>query len=139
MSYLLDASVWLASVDQDDRFHEAAAGLIRAADGELAALDLTIYEVASVAARRWADAERGRSLCLLVLTACEDRLTRVDQELSEQAVAIAVRENLTGYDAAYVAAARRQRDTLVSGDIKDLVGPGHAVAPDAVSHGGDRA
>lgn len=136
MTYLLDASVWLASIDRDDPFHEASAGLIRAADGELAALDLTIYEVASVAARRWEDAERARRACLLVLTACEDRLTRVDQELSEQAVVIAVKEKLTGYDAAYVAVARRQRVTLVSGDVKDLVRPGHAIAPNAVAHDG---
>jgi predicted nucleic acid-binding protein len=131
VSLLLDASVWLAAVDRDDPLHDAARRLIRAERTDHAALDLTVYEVAGVAARRWGDPERARRLCLTVLTACGTRLVRVDAHLVEEAVAVADREQITVYDAAYVAAARREGHVLVSGDLTDLVQPGLAVAPDA--------
>jgi len=44
---------------------------------------------------------------------------------------IAVEHNLTSYDAAYVAVARRHDWTLVSTDIRDLVSQGLAITPDA--------
>lgn len=130
MSLLLDASVWLAAVDQDDHFHRASSALVGAAGSDHAALDLTVYEVGNVAARRWFDAERARRLCLLVLTVCGERLIRIGADLAEEAVRIAEHERITVYDAAYVAAARREDRTLVSGDLEDLVGRGLALAPD---------
>lgn len=134
MSHLLDASVWLAAADRDDAVHQAAAEVVRSKTIEHAALDLTVYEVGNVAARRWKDVERARRLCLLVFTACRERLVRVDAELAEAAVVIAARENLTVYDSAYVAAARRGDHVLVSGDLKHLVRPGFALSPDAIEH-----
>ena len=44
---------------------------------------------------------------------------------------MAAEHGLTAYDAAYVAAARRNGMTLVSTDIADLVSKGLAVTPDA--------
>jgi predicted nucleic acid-binding protein len=132
VSYLLDASVWLAAADLDDALHEAALDLVRSENIEHAALDLTVYEVGNVAARRWNDVERARRLCVLVFAACRERLMRVDAGLAEEAVLIAGHESLTVYDAAYVAAARREGHVLVSGDLKHLVRPGLALAPDAV-------
>lgn len=84
-----------------------------------------------MAARRWRDPDRARRLCLAVLAACGAELIRAEAELLEQAVAIAASEQITVYDAAYVAAARREAHLLVSTDVKDLVQPGLAVAPDA--------
>ena len=132
MSYLLDASVWLAAADIDDTFHGPALDLVRSEKAEHAALDLTVYEVGNVAIRRWGDPERARRLSLLVLTACAERLVRVDRELALAALEIAEQEALTVYDAAYVAAARQGDHVLVSGDVKDLVRTGFAVAPDQV-------
>ncbi len=131
MRLLLDASVWLAAVDRDDAFHEAARELVRSERIDHVALDLTVYEVGNVATCRWGDAERARRLCLLVMTACGERLVRIDADLAEEAVRIAEREQITVYDAAYVAAARRESDVLVSGDFADLVNRGLALAPDA--------
>jgi predicted nucleic acid-binding protein len=108
----------------------AANGLVRSEGIERAALDLTVYEVGNVAARRWRDPERAERLCLVVLTACGERLVRIGADLAEEAVRIADREQITVYDAAYVAAARRDGHTLVSGDLADLVGRGLASAPD---------
>lgn len=41
---------------------------------------------------------------------------------------------LTAYDAAYVAAARRNGWQLVSLDVRDLVSKGFAVTPDAADY-----
>jgi predicted nucleic acid-binding protein len=147
---LLDASVWLAALDPDDRYHAAAKALVESTGDDtdpeddageeatadagpvtLAALDLTFYEVANVAVVSWrspADAER---LAELIRLACPATLNRVDEERVREATQIATEHDLTVYDAAYVAAARKHNWTLVSCDLKDLVRPGLAVAPDA--------
>ncbi len=148
---LLDASVWLAALDPDDRYHAAAKALVESTEEEadtgagedpgeetvagaspvtLAALDLTLYEVANVAVvswRSWADAER---LAELIRLACPATLDRVDDERVREAARIAAEHNLTVYDAAHVAASRKHNWTLVSCDLKDLVGPGFAITPD---------
>jgi predicted nucleic acid-binding protein len=131
---LLDASVWLAALDAEDRNHLAARAILEASADDtvgLAALDLTLYELANVAVVRWrssADAER---LVDLVGLACPDTLQRVDDALARQAAAIAADHDLTVYDAAYVAAARNNDWTLVSSDVADLVRPGHAIPPES--------
>ena len=149
---LLDASVWLAALDPDDRYYAAARTLVEvtgddadedtgddareddlAEDGPvcLAALDLTLYEVANVAVVSWrsqADAER---LVELIRLTCAETLDRVDEQRMHEAATIATEHDLTVYDAAYVAAARKYDWTLVSCDLKDLVRPGFAVTPDA--------
>jgi predicted nucleic acid-binding protein len=130
---LLDASVWLAAVDQDDRYHDSALGLLEAsAAGRLitAAIDLTLYEVSNVAVVRWRSPSAATRLVALVLAACPDTLLRADSELLREAVAATDTNDLTVYDGAYVAAAARHGWTLVSADLRDLVGPGLAVAPD---------
>jgi predicted nucleic acid-binding protein len=170
---LLDASVWLAALDPDDRYHAESARLVdpasAAAGGEktdergdggedkdrdeaseltggaqkskpvdaiepraLAALDLTFYEVANVAVVYWRSRADAQRVIQLIGLACSVVMT-VDGQLLDDAVDIAEKHGLTVYDAAYVASARRQSQTLVSCDLKDLVRPGFAVAPDAVA------
>jgi predicted nucleic acid-binding protein len=121
--------VWVAAADADDRFHAGANRLLLSAR-ELTALDLTLYEVANAAVHRWRDADRAAWLHELVLEAAGDRLIRVDAGLFEESVAVAAREEITVYDAAYVAAARRDGLALVSADVPDLVDRGLACAPD---------
>jgi predicted nucleic acid-binding protein len=132
---LTDASVWLASRDPDDTAHAVAKQLIEAATlrgPPLAALDLTLYELANVTVRRWRRPREGHRLARLVREACEERLVRVDETLLGQAIDLAEAHNLSAYDAAYVACAHLRGWTLVSLDERDLVGPGHAVLPAAV-------
>jgi predicted nucleic acid-binding protein len=130
---LLDASVWLAAVDRDDAHHAASLALIEsAADGELtlAALDLTLYEVANVAVVRWrSDADAAR-VVELVRVACADALERADEELLRESSSLALEHRLTVYDAAYVVTSRRRGLQLVSADVPDLVRPGFAVRPE---------
>ncbi len=139
-------------LDPDDRYHAAAKALVEHAGDDadtgleddaskeaeadavpitLAALDLTLYEVANVAVVSWhsqADAER---LAELIHLLCPATLARVDEEHVRKATQIAAAHDLTVYDAAYVAAARKHDWILVSCDLKDLVRPGLAIAPDA--------
>ncbi len=46
--FLVDASVWVAAKDADDRFFDAAQALVLDTKRPLACLDLTLYETANV-------------------------------------------------------------------------------------------
>jgi predicted nucleic acid-binding protein len=78
----------------------------------------------------WRAPETARDLLDLIADVVQDRLVRVDAELAGAAAALAATSGLTVYDAAYVVCARRGGWTLVSCDLRDLVRPGLAVAPD---------
>ena len=129
---LLDSSVWVAALDPDDRHNEAARRLVASVrkGRTLAALDLTFYEVANVAVRAWRSAADAQTLVQLVRRACPTTLAFVDDPLLVRAATLAEEHRLSVYDAAYVAAARSRGWTLVSGDHRDLVRPGLALAPE---------
>lgn len=132
---LLDASVWLAALDRDDKHHGASSGLLEAAasgDPRLAALDLTLYEVANIAVVRWRSEPDARRLVDLVLAACPGTIERADADLLRTASALAAEHGITVYDGAYVAASRRRGWILVSADLSDLVAPRLAVLPEQV-------
>ncbi len=80
---------------------------------------------------RMGDRSRADRLCDGIVTRCKDSIVRIGPEMADAAVAIAQEHGLTAYDAAYVAAARRNGWSLVSTDIADLVSKGLAIAPDA--------
>jgi predicted nucleic acid-binding protein len=128
---LLDAGVWIAAVDPDDRFHASSRRLVlTTATLQAAALDLTLYEVANViGARKQRYGLAGR-VCRSILERCGERVVRVDAKLVEAIVAVVAEHGLTAYDATYVAVARRYGWTLVSTDIKDLVSRELALTPD---------
>jgi predicted nucleic acid-binding protein len=131
---LIDASVWVAIADPHDRFHVAARSIVATVEQPLAALDLTLYEVANVMGSKRRQLHEGGFLLKLIAKRCRETLIRVDSELIESALEVAAEHGLTAYDAAYVAAARRHNWTLVSSDIADLVSKGLAVAPDAADY-----
>jgi predicted nucleic acid-binding protein len=128
---LIDANVWVAIADPHDRFHVAARSLVADVERPLAALDLTLYEVANVMGPKKGQPEEGRFLLKLIETRCRESILAADPNLLESTLEVAAKHGLTAYDAAYVAAARRHGWTLVSADIADLVPKGLAVAPDA--------
>jgi predicted nucleic acid-binding protein len=125
---LLDAGVWVAATDEDDRYYASSRAITLAGD-KLAVLDLTLYEVANVVTRRFKAAAPATAAVHAVLAA-SGRVVHVDAETIADTVSLAAEHGLTAYDAAYVATARRHGWTLVSTDIKDLVGQGLALAPD---------
>ena len=131
---LIDASVWVAARDPEDRFRDAARALVLDLAIPMAALDLTLYEVANAMGAKREQASEARHLLRFVVRRCGERLVGVDAGLAEAALDVVAEHGLTAYDAAYVAAARRHGWTLVSADIADLVSKGLAVAPDAADY-----
>ncbi len=128
---LLDASVWVAAVDPDDPYHSPARTLVLSTAHSLGALDLTLYEVSNVVGSVKGQRELAGRICHAIFRRSEGSLVRISPALAEQTIELAAKHQLTAYDAAYVAAARTHGWTLVSADIKDLVKPGLALAPDA--------
>ena len=100
----------------------------------VAALDLTLYEVANAVGAKRGQLKEARYLLQMLTERCGDDLIVVDADLMESALEIAVEHGLTAYDAAYVAVARRHGWTLVSADIADLVSKGLAMAPDPADY-----
>lgn len=127
---LLDASVWVAAGIQASPSHDAAAVLARGAQ-PVAALDLTLYEVLNAVAKKYRQPEQAQKIVRAILRTCGEHLVRVDGGLGEEIARVASEYELTAYDAAYVAAARRGGWQLVSLDVRDLVSKGLAVTPDA--------
>ena len=127
--WLLDASVLLASEDSDDEHHDDASNLLRG-DDRLATLDLAFYEVTNVAVRAWRDESAAVRLRERVAAVADDGgLFRADASLLAAAAALAQEHDISVYDAAYVAAARRSGAQLVSCDVRDLVSRGLAHLP----------
>lgn len=131
---LIDASVWVAATDPEDRYHAPAREVVLDLEALVAALDLTLYEVANAMGPKRGLQREGRALLRLIGKRCRDSLLAVDPELLVSALEIAAEHGLTAYDAAYVAAAQRHGWTLISADLSDLVSRGLAVAPDAADY-----
>jgi predicted nucleic acid-binding protein len=131
---LVDASVWVGARDPEDRFHDDARRIVLDFSRQVAALDLTLYEIANVIGARKRQVQEARYLLQTLETRCGEDIVAVGPELIDSALEIAGEHNLTAYDAAYVAAARRHGWTLVSADVADLVSKGLAVTPDAADY-----
>jgi predicted nucleic acid-binding protein len=129
--HLVDASAWVTLVEEGSPHRAATADLVREGTSSLAILDLTLYEIGNAIGVKRGDLDEARRVVRLALTACRDRVFPIDSKLLDSALHLAAEHGLTAYDAAYVAAARRNGMTLVSTDIADLVSKGLAVTPDA--------
>jgi predicted nucleic acid-binding protein len=127
---LLDASVWVAAGIPANPSYESAAELAHGG-APVAALDLTIYEVANAVAKKYRQPDQAQRIVRAILRTCGDDLVRVDRALGDEIVEVVSEYGLTAYDAAYVVVARRNGWQLVSLDLRDLVSNGLAVTPDA--------
>ncbi len=135
----LDASVVLAAFDRDDDLHTPARAILSDGAVTLATLDLARYEVTNVAIRAW----RAPKLVSPLLEAIEriasdGGVLLSTQTLLARAAQLAQEHALSAYDAAYVAAASYAGSSLVSCDIRDLVGKGLASSPAAAFQETDR-
>ncbi len=113
--------------------HETASPLVRGGV-PVAALDLTLYEVINAVTRQYRQPDQAQRITRAILRTCGDELARVDHALGEEVVKVVSEYELSAYDAAYVAAARRNGWQLVSLDVHDLVSKGLAVTPDAAGY-----
>jgi predicted nucleic acid-binding protein len=127
--WLVDSSVLLAREDVDDPHHDEARRLLEGV-GPIATLDLAYYEVTNVAIRAWSDrAAAARLRGLVAALETDGGLVRADESLLAAAAEVASTHGLSGYDAAYVAAAAAVGARLVSCDVRDLVSVGLATSP----------
>jgi predicted nucleic acid-binding protein len=128
--FLVDASVWVAAVTPQHPQHLQAERFLRAG-APLTVLDLTLYEVANVVARKYGELEVARKLVQGLFRGSAQPPLRADITLVEDGLDLMGEHGLTAYDAAYVAAARQNGWQLVSLDMRDLVSKGLAATPDA--------
>jgi predicted nucleic acid-binding protein len=136
---LLDASAILAAFDSEDEMHVAASALLADASVSLAALDLARYEVANVAVRGWRAPEQVAALLDAIdRIAADGGVTSCTTTLLARAADLAEQHAISVYDAAYVAASHQIGATLVSCDVRDLIGKGLARSPADVYDGGDQ-
>jgi len=127
---LLDASVILAAFDSDESSHQPAGALLGDDALTIATLDLARYEVANVAIRAWRAPHRVASLLDVIdAIAGDGGVLRSSSTLLARASELAEEHAISVYDAAYVAAARQSGGTLVSCDLRDLIGRRLALSP----------
>jgi predicted nucleic acid-binding protein len=127
---LLDASVILAAFDRDDALHKAARAILSEDIVTLTTLDLARYEVTNVALRAWRAPKQVAPLLEAIERIANDGGVLLSTNtLLTRAAQIAEEHTLSAYDAAYVAAAAQTGGTLVSCDVRDLVGKGLADSP----------
>jgi predicted nucleic acid-binding protein len=128
---LLDAGVWVALGEPESAHHPHARSLVREVATPLAALDLTLYEVANVVGAKKGRHEDASRIVNLLFARCRHQPLAIDADLLAASLRTAAEHRLTVYDAAYVAAAERHGWTLISTDVRDLVSKGLAITPDA--------
>ena len=128
---LLDASVWIGARQPESPYYEECRVLVVDPAYPVAALDLTMHEVANALGARDDRAEEAVDMCRLIDGRCGDSIVCADPMLIRSALRFAGDHRLTAYDAAYVAACHREDWKLVSLDVKHLVSKGLAVTPDA--------
>jgi len=75
---LIDASVWLKLEQAQEQYHEAARSIVLGRKQPVAALDLTLYEVANVAVRKMGKPQRARYLSRLIFARCGEQVVRID-------------------------------------------------------------
>jgi len=81
--FLLDASVWIAAKVRTDRYFDTARALVVDAACPVAALDLTLCEVANGLGARQGRRHEAVELCRLVVGRCGDSMLAVDPKLIE--------------------------------------------------------
>jgi predicted nucleic acid-binding protein len=127
---LLDASTILAVFEEEERHYEGAVALLTDESVSLATLDLARYEVINTAVCAWRRPDLVTTL-LGVLEGIENDggVLTLSHVALARAAELAERHSISGYDAAYAAAAVNGDRFLVSCDERDLVSKGLAVLP----------
>ena len=116
---VLDASVFIAAVGSEDRFHEESRRFLLALATEKRAVlvpAFAIVEVACALSRMLRDAVMARKLTLQAMTAVRAKELPIDAAFLAQATLSGTRDFLRGADALYAAAAEMEHATLISWD-----------------------
>ena len=129
---VVDASVWVAAAESNDRFWGKSRDFLTAATKSDITVAVPAYaelEVACALARRLRDSRAGRHLCEEVLQIFAARVHNTDTGALRSAVAIGTAQFLRAGDAIYAALADRDGALLISWD-RELVSRAGAITPE---------
>ena len=130
---VIDASVWVSAADPTDTMSEPSrAFLTRVADQELLIVlpEFAKLEIACALARRFSNAERGRSLADRMLESPRMSTYSASRAVLRRAIQLGTRDYLRAGDALYAAVARAVEGQLVSWD-RELIARAGAITPDS--------
>lgn len=130
---VIDASVWVSAADPTDTMSEPSrAFLTRVADQELPIVmpEFAKLEIACALARRFRNAERGRSLADRMLESPRMSTYSASRAVLRRAIQLGTRDYLRAGDALYAAVARAVEGQLVSWD-RELIARAGAITPDS--------
>ena len=120
---IVDASVWVASVLNEDAHHRVSLAFMHrfVMERRIACVPLLVWaEIAGAVARRTGDADKGVKVAELVAAKTWVRGAPLDLSLSGEAMRLAARLRLRGADAVYVALAATCREPLITLDAEML-------------------
>ncbi len=120
---VVDASVYVALVHEDEPGHEDSWGWLEAVQARrepLKSPNILAAEVGSAISRGTGNRELAHQIVLQLLTSSVVELMPVTPHLAGRAAVIAADHRLRGCDAVYVALAEQEHDELVTLDRQQL-------------------
>lgn len=128
----LDASVWVAGLDEADVRHAPSVRLLAALHSSRTPIvipDLALLEVGCAVARRRRDPAAGQAAAAALRGIPTLRILAAGRTIPEPALELGTRTLLRAADAVYAAAARLTETPLVSWD-RELIERAGALTPD---------
>ena len=120
---VVDASVFVASVIRDEKYHSEAVAWLNRALADTATLDvpaIILSEVAAAISRGQDDDELAQQTLNLLLSTHLIQFFAVTPELARRAAEIGIAQRIRGCEAVYVALAEQLGTELVSLDQQQL-------------------
>lgn len=121
--YVLDSSVWVSHFVVADVFHELSAGFVNSLvkqRPQLASPSLLLPELGGAVSRRSGNSRLADSIVALVQNLPYIHLVPLDERLAQNSASLAVRLELKGADAVYLALAQDVDVPLVTWDDEML-------------------
>lgn len=120
---IVDASVWVASVLNNDAHHQASLAFMHrlVKERQIATVPLLVWaEIAGAVARRTGNTDRGMKVAELFAAQVWVRGMSLETSLAGESMRLAARLRLRGADAVYVAIAAACHEPLVTLDAEML-------------------
>ena len=120
---IVDASVWVANVINEDAHHEVSLAFMHRfiMERQIATVPLLVWaEIAGAVARRTGDADRGMKVAGLIAAQVWVMGVPLDASQASASMRLAATLRLRGADAVYVALAATYREPLITLDSEML-------------------
>jgi predicted nucleic acid-binding protein len=120
---IVDASVWVASVLNEDVHHEVSLAFMHrfVKERQIATVPLLVWaEIAGAVARRTSDTDKGLKVAGLISSQNWVKGVPLDASLASESMRLAAKLRLRGADAVYVALSATCREPLITLDAEML-------------------